>query len=531
MMAIPRQKVVVVGAGPVGSLAALYAASRGDEVEVYELRGVVIHCEFFRTDTNNPCASVDLRDPTTVPLNFTKSINLALSERGITSMRHSGRDDLINNVLREAIPMHGRMIHGRDRGDLWEAAQAYDVHGRAINAIDRSTLNNALLDELEKTPNVKLFFNHKLTGADFRTNKAWFERRIPGETPMPDDAGIAGRVPEIEVSFDYLIGADGAHSAARYHLMKFARVDYQQEYIDTLWCEFRIPPSEDGDFRISPNHLHIWPGREFMFIALPSADKSFTCTLFAPSSHYNNLETSAEDLHEFFDSHFPGVCPELIEPAALSEQFAANPHLPLISIKCNPHHFNASVVIIGDAAHAVLPFYGQGLNAGLEDVRVLFEELDRHGVYDPNSSIYTRGLKRNAAFQAYTDQRCADTHAINDLSKENYLEMRSGVKSPLYKLRKTVEETVDRHFPFFGWKTQYARISFSNQRYSEVIKAVQHQSQVLGLGLSGALVATVGAVSILMWKYRQYLTPVGLVRCSRHLACVGLRAVRRFIHM
>ncbi|CAG8002996.1 unnamed protein product, partial [Penicillium nalgiovense] len=222
MMAIPRQKVVVVGAGPVGSLAALYAASRGDEVEVYELRG-------------------DLRDPTTVPLNFTKSINLALSERGITSMRHSGRDDLINNVLREAIPMHGRMIHGRDRGDLWEAAQAYDVHGRAINAIDRSTLNNALLDELEKTPNVKLFFNHKLTGADFRTNKAWFERRIPGETPMPDDAGIAGRVPEIEVSFDYLIGADGAHSAARYHLMKFARVDYQQEYIHTLWCEFRIP--------------------------------------------------------------------------------------------------------------------------------------------------------------------------------------------------------------------------------------------------------------------------------------------------
>ncbi|CAG8898065.1 unnamed protein product [Penicillium egyptiacum] len=511
MMAIPRQKVVVVGAGPVGSLAALYAASRGDEVEVYELRG-------------------DLRDPTTVPLNFTKSINLALSERGITSMRHSGRDDLIENVLREAIPMHGRMIHGRDRGDLWEAAQAYDVHGRAINAIDRGTLNNALLDELEKTPNVKLFFNHKLTGADFRTNKAWFERRIPGETPMPDDAGIAGRVPEIEVSFDYLIGADGAHSATRFHLMKFARVDYQQEYIDTLWCEFRIPPSEDGDFRISPNHLHIWPGREFMFIALPSADKSFTCTLFAPSLHYNNLETLPEDLHEFFDSHFPGVCPELIEPAALSDQFAANPHLPLISIKCSPHHFNASVVIIGDAAHAVLPFYGQGLNAGLEDVRVLFEELDRHGVYDPNSSVYTRGLKRNAAFQAYTDQRCADTHAINDLSKENYLEMRSGVKSPLYKLRKTIEETVDRHFPFFGWKTQYARISFSNQRYSEVIEAVQHQSQALGLGLSGALIATAGAVSILMWKYPQYLSPVGLVRCSQHLACLGLRTIRKFIH-
>ncbi|KAJ5550771.1 hypothetical protein N7535_001289 [Penicillium sp. DV-2018c] len=510
-MAIPRQKVIVVGAGPVGALAALYAASRGDEVEVYELRG-------------------DLRDPTTVPLNFTKSINLALSERGITAMRHSGRDDLVDNVMHEAIPMHGRMIHGRDRGELWEAAQAYDVHGRAINAIDRGTLNNALLDELEKTPNVKLFFNHKLTGADFRTNKAWFERRIPGETPVADDVGVAGRVPEIEVSFDYLIGADGAHSASRFHMMKFARVDYQQEYIDTLWCEFRIPPSADGDFRISPNHLHIWPGREFMFIALPSPDKSFTCTLFAPSAHYTCLETSTEDLHEFFDEHFPGVCPQLIDPAALSKQFTTNPHLPLISIKCKPHHYNSSVVIVGDAAHAVLPFYGQGLNAGLEDVRVLFEKLDSQGVYDPNSSVYTRGLKRRAAFQAYTDQRCADTHAINDLSKENYMEMRAGVKSPLYKLRKTIEETIDRHFPSFGWKTQYARVSFSNQRYSEVVQAVQNQSQVLGLGLSGTLVALVGSLSILTWNYSRYLSPVALVTGWKQLAGVGLRAIWNFLH-
>jgi kynurenine 3-monooxygenase len=313
-------------------------------------------------------------------------------------------------------------------------------------------------------------------------------------------------------------------------MMKFARVDYQQEYIDTLWCEFRIPPSEDGDFRISPNHLHIWPGREFMFIALPSADKSFTCTLFAPSAHYTFLETSAEDLHQFFDEHFPGVCPELIDPTALSKQFATNPHLPLISIKCKPHHFNASVVILGDAAHAVLPFYGQGLNAGLEDVRVLFEKLDGHGVYDLTSSVYTRGLKRQAAFQSYTDQRCADTHAINDLSKENYLEMRAGVKSPLYKLRKMFEETIDRHFPCFGWKTQYARVSFSNQRYSEVVQAVQNQSQVLGLGLSGALVALIGSASILMWNYPRYLSPMALIRGSRHLACIGLGALRAFIH-
>jgi len=350
---------------------------------------------------------------------------------------------------------------------------------QAINALDRSALNNALLDELEREPNVKLFFNHKLTGADFRTNKAWFERRIPGETPQPDNLGVAGRVPEIEVSYDYLIGADGAHSAARFHMMKFARVDYQQEYIDTLWCEFRIPPSEDGNFRISPNHLHIWPGREFMFIALPSADKSFTCTLFAPSAHYTALENVPQDLHAFFDLHFPGVCPELIEPEALSEQFNLNPHLPLISIKCKPHHFSSSVAILGDSAHAVLPFYGQGLNAGLEDVRVLFEHLDQHGVYDKAISVYTRSVRRQAAFQAYTDHRCEDTYAINDLSRENYLEMRWGVKSPLYRLRKSVEETLDRHLPSLGWRTQYARVSFSNQRYSEVVRAVARQGELL----------------------------------------------------
>lgn len=352
---------------------------------------------------------------------------------------------------------------------------------------------------------MKLFFNYKLTGADFRSNKAWFERRIPGETPQADALGVAGRVPEIEVSFDYLLGSDGAHSATRFHMMKFARVDYQQEYIDTLWCEFRIPPSEDGQFRISPNHLHIWPGREYMFIAIPSADKSFTCTLFAPAAFYTTLENTSLGLQAAFDEHFPGVCPGLIEPQALNEQFAINPHLPLISIKCKPHHFNSSVAILGDAAHAVLPFYGQGLNAGLEDVRVLFEKLDQHGVYDSDSTVYTRSVRRQAAFQAYTNQRCDDTHAINDLSKQNYLEMRWGVKSPLYKIRKAVEETIDQRLPFLGWKTQYARISFSNQRYSDVVNAVKSQSEMLGYGLTSGLVVGLGVFSVLLWRY----TPVG----------------------
>lgn len=358
---------------------------------------------------------------------------------------------------------------------------------------------------------MKLFFNHKLTGADFSENKAWFECRVPGEVYKP---GPLNRAPEIEVPFDYLIGADGAHSAARFHMMKFARVDYQQEYIDTLWCEFRIPPSDEGDFRISPNHLHIWPGHEFMFIALPSSDKSFTCTLFAPASHYAQLDRSPQILFEFFDFHFPGVCPNLISRDALREQFISNPHLPLISLKCNPHHFGSSVVILGDAAHAVLPFYGQGLNAGLEDVRILFEHMDRHGVYDVSAPPQNTAASRQAAFESYTAHRTADTYAINDLSKQNYLEMRSGVKNPLYKVRKSIEETLDRYVPRLGWKTQYSRVSFSNQRYSEVVRAVRRQSVFLGVCFGSIVASGLGTVAVVMWRYPRQFSPVSVVRYS-----------------
>ncbi|KFY05686.1 hypothetical protein V492_08358, partial [Pseudogymnoascus sp. VKM F-4246] len=257
-----KSKIIVVGAGPVGALAAIYAANRGFEVEVYELRN-------------------DLRDPSTTPLNFTRSINLALSERGINSLRASGRHGLLERIMADTIPMRGRMIHGKKTsGRLFDEAQDYDVHGRTIFAVDRGGLNKHLLDELESMPNVKIFFNHKLVGANFIDNKAWLETESP-----------AGERQEVEITFDLLIGADGAHSATRYHLMKFTRMDYKQEYIDTLWCEFTIPPKVNptptSKHAISPNHLHIWPGSDRMFIAIPSLDGSFTCTLFLPSAEFS----------------------------------------------------------------------------------------------------------------------------------------------------------------------------------------------------------------------------------------------------
>ncbi|KAI9825862.1 MAG: kynurenine 3-monooxygenase, mitochondrial precursor [Thelocarpon impressellum] len=344
-------------------------------------------------------------------------------------------------------------------------------------------------------PHVKFFFNHKLTGADFNKNLAWFEKK--------KDAGQESRAAEIEISFDFMIGADGAHSAVRYHLMKFARVNYQQEYIDTLWCEFQIPPDENtGAFRLSPNHLHIWPGGDFMFIAIPSMDHSFTSTLFLPAAHFTALSTNPASLVAFFQEYFPGVVPDLISPISLQRQFAANPHLPLISIKCTPHHYRAAAVIVGDAAHAMVPFYGQGMNAGLEDVRVLFECLDRAA---PSSSADDGAAvqAREAALAAYTTQRTPDAHAINDLALHNYAEMRAGVRSPLYRARKWVEERVDVWLPALGWHTRYARVSFGNQRYSDVERDVEVQSLMLVGAMSVLGGGVVAALAGLLLRLRR----------------------------
>ncbi|RMY19356.1 hypothetical protein D0866_12861 [Hortaea werneckii] len=492
MAATRTTKCLVVGAGPVGALSALYAARRGWDVEVYELRG-------------------DLRDESITPLNFTKSINLALSERGIHAMRHSGSEKLVDAILDETIPMYGRMIHGEGKtGNFTEESQQYDVHGRYIHAVDRANLNKLLLDEVEALPNVKLHFNHKLTGADYVQKKAWFEQQVTRKPQTADGAQahqsqLDQRAREIEVDFDLILGCDGAHSSVRYHMMKFVRMNYEQTYIDTLWCEFTIPPatpsfpsqrtspsSKDG-FATSPNHLHIWPNSDKMFIAIPSLDKSFTCTLFAPASTFAALESQPETISAFFRQNFPGAS-ELIGEDRLRKQFATNPHLPLISIKCHPHHFTSTGVILGDAAHAMVPFYGQGMNAGLEDVRVLFQHLDAH---PPTAE------GRRAGLETYTAERAADAHTINDLALANYWEMHAGVRSPLYLLRKQVEEFLSDKLPSTGFATQYSRVSFSNQRYSEVAETVARQGRTLVGGMLGSVVVpALGWAAWWLWRYQ-----------------------------
>ena len=425
-------------------------------------------------------------------------------------MRHAGSKDLLDAVLKDTIPMHGRMIHGQDsKGTLTEESQLYDVHGQFQRAVDRNRLNNILLDELEKLPNVSTHWNYKLTGADFDVQKAWFE--LKASTP---DTG--GRPREIEVDFDLVLGCDGAHSRVRYDMMKFVRMNFEQSYIDTLWCEFTVPPASSPDsakevsasakegFKTSPNHLHIWPSEDKMFIALPNMDKSFTCTLFAPSATFTELETSPGTVRPFFEHHFPGAA-DLVGPGKLQEQFSHNPHLPLISIKCSPHHYTSTGVILGDAAHAMVPFYGQGMNAGLEDVRVLFEHLDAEASTQSG---------RAKALATYTQTRVPDAHTINDLALANYWEMHAGVRSPLYLFRKSVEEFLSDKLPSTGFATQYSRVSFSNQRYSDVAKSVSQQGKILVRGMLGLAVPIMGWIAVVAWRWRRGSGGVGRIAGS-----------------
>lgn len=387
---------------------------------------------------------------------------------------------------------------------------------QTIYAVDRAGLNKRLLDILEEMPNVKLFFNHKLTGADFARCKAWIEVKGTG--------AVTGRAKEIEIDFDLMIGADGAHSAVRYHLMKFTRMDYRQEYIDTLWCEFQIQPRKvaKGDdplarFKISPNHLHIWPGKDFMFIAIPSEDGSFTCTLFLPSGQFTALENDPTGLPTFFNKHFPGVT-DLIPSDELIASFNMNPHLPLISIKCRPYHYGASAIIIGDAAHAMVPFYGQGMNAGMEDVRILFSVLDKHALAENNAPTEEVTVspvhQRTLALEEYTAIRVPDAHAINDLALQNYVEMRASVLSPRYRLRKFLEEKMSVYLPSLGWQTKYSRVSFGNERYSEVVARSDYQGKVLMRSFLALVSSPVFVTAVVLYWNRRRLFRSDVARSS-----------------
>ena len=417
-----KKEVLIVGAGLVGSLLSVYMAKRGHKVKLYERRS-------------------DMRKET---MAAGRSINLALSDRGLKALEKIGLADAIREI---SIPMHGRYIHHIDGSS---AFQPYGKEGQFINSVSRGTLNKKLMDLAEEN-GIEIFFEHKCSQVDWKTNTVSFETN--GKT--------------VDVKADLIFGADGAFSAARLqHQLQADRFNYQQFYIDCGYKELTILPNAEGDFAMHVNALHIWPRKEFMLIALPNLDKTFTCTLFFPFEgplSFSRLDTK-EKVKDFFEKTFPDAVP--LMPTYL-EDFFNNPTSSLVTVKCYPWVREDKFALIGDAAHAIVPFFGQGMNAGFEDCSVLDDLMEHHGD------------NWEAILEEFQLLRKPDADAIADLAVNNFTEMRDRVADPKFLLQKKIEAKLSEKFPD-KWIPAYSLVTFSPHiRYSEALANGQKQEAIM----------------------------------------------------
>ncbi|KAI3402595.1 BNA4 [Candida oxycetoniae] len=442
-------KIGVVGAGLVGCLAALAFVSKGYKVTLFESR------------PDPKLADASQRN--------LRSINLAVSNRGIRALRYVD-DELAEKVLSRVTPMKGRMIH--DITGLKQESQLYGLNGECINSIDRAFLNNLLLDEL-RSKNVELYFEHKLVklsnmdrGGDRGGDQDQDQDQGHGQQeqrPVIEVVDTKGKLEKYE--FDYIIGADGAHSQFRYQMQKHMRMDFSQKYIDMQYIELYIPPDGVNKFSIDPNHLHIWPRHKFMLIALANEDGSFTTTFFSPWSVIESIKSSKEFV-EFFKENFPDAV-KLIGEEALAEAYVKNPRGSLMQVSAFPYNSpQGKALIIGDAAHSMVPFYGQGMNCGFEDVRIMMELIDKH------KSI-------EQAFVEYSPLRKKDLDAICTLALENYYEMSSKVTNVWYLAKKKIDYSLGRWLKN-KWLPLYTMISFRDDiPYSKAVEIEKAQSRII----------------------------------------------------
>ncbi len=443
-----KQSVAVVGGGLVGSLQASLLAKRGFRVDLYESRADIRRMEHVSG----------------------KSINLALSVRGREALKTIG---LEKTVLDKAIPMHSRMIHSLS-GKM--SVQPYGNKDQCIYSVDRRKLNEQLLTEAEAYPNVTLHFNHKLVRANLDEKTLEFSTNDETST----------------VDTDFLFGCDGAYSTVRRQMMRWGRLNYEQEYIEHGYKELTMPPDTNGDFALPPNHLHIWPRHEFMMIALPNTDQSFTVTLFMPFSTFEAIETE-EDLLAFFVKHFPDSLDKLGVENLVNE-FFHNPTGRLISVKCYPHFLAGSSVLLGDAAHAVVPFYGQGMNAGFEDCLIFYE------------SLLSVGDDIIKAAEKYSRTHWRDCHAIAELSKYNYLEMRSHVNSRLFLLFKYIDKLLHYLLPNV-YIPLYTMVAFTRIPYHQVVLRSARQRKIVKITLqTGGVVLLVALGCVIFERSGAYLS-------------------------
>lgn len=415
---------VLVGGGLAGSLLSIYLARRGCSVEVYERRADMRKGQIERG----------------------RSINLALSTRGIYALNQVGLD---TEVLANAIPMRGRLLHSPS-GEL-----AFAPYGKndaeVINAISRADLNIVLMNAAEKLGNIKFHFNQRCSGIDLESNVLTFRN---------DDSGATWKL-----KAKCVIGSDGSASAIRYEMLKLARFNFAQEYLEHGYKELCIPPGPGGKHLLEKNALHIWPRGGYMLIALPNIDGSFTCTLFFPhegNPSFASLD-STQRVRTFFEEQFPDAVPLM---PTLTNDFEHNPTGHLITVKCSPWNVGGRTLLLGDAAHAIVPFYGQGMNCAFEDCVCLDQALDQHGG------------NLDQAFEAYSRNRKIDTDAIADLAVDNFFEMRDGVTDPKFLLKKKVEHLLEERFPG-EFISKYSMVTFHRLPYSVAMKKGRLQDKVL----------------------------------------------------
>jgi len=434
--------VAIVGAGLVGALEAIYLARRGMEVHVYEFRQDIRSMEHVAG----------------------KSINLAMSVRGMAGLAGVGLDQHVKEEY--GIPMNARMIHNTD-GSL--NSIPYGKEGQCIYSVGRRYINEILITEAEKYPNIHFHFNHKLTKADLDKTELKFDRTDLAE-------GTEGKMKLVKPAL--VIGCDGAYSAVRREMMKKSYFNFNQMYIPHAYLELCIP-AKDGDFAMAPNYLHIWPRGQFMMIGLPNQDKTFTMTLFMPKETFDGLKDNTS-LLDFFSTYFPDSIPLLGAETLCTQYFSTRPSA-LVSVKCSPYHVGDKALIMGDAAHAMVPFYGQGMNCGMEDCLVLDNALADHETI--------RG-----ALQQFSTKRNPDAEAIVDLALYNYIEMRDLVNKKSFLFRKKFDNLLHWLFPSL-WVPLYTSVTFSRMPYKQCIDNRAWQDSVLSrvshLAAAGGLLGVV----------------------------------------
>lgn len=415
------KKIAIVGSGLVGTLLGIYLKKRGHIVHVYD------------------------RSPDIRKINFSgRSINLVLSDRGLKALRDIG---LEQEVLRIGIPVAKRAIH---TGSNKVNEQFYGKDGEVIYSLSRGLLNKKMVDLAEQA-GVEFFFEQKVWDVDLTTATISIGETERGEW--------------ITKEYDLTFGADGAFSRIRHRMQRQSMFNYSQEFLTIGYKELNIPANPDGTHKLNKNALHIWPRGNFMLMALANPDGSFTCTLFMPHDGENSFDElkTKEQLVVFFANHFPDtkeVIPNLVE------DFFKNPTSYLVTMKCFPWTFSDKVALIGDACHAIVPFYGHGMNAGFEDITVLNNLIDHYG--DDWANL----------LNDYENSRKPNTDAIAELSYRNFMEMSTKTADEKFLLQKKIEKWFSDKHPD-KWMPLYSRVTFSLQPYTEALAIGDIQNQIM----------------------------------------------------